>query len=48
MIAGLIVTPSNGASLKILGRALGPTLTEFGIANVLADPTLDLINPMAW
>ena len=44
MIAGLIVGPSNGASLKILARALGPTLSDFGVPGALADPTLDLVN----
>ena len=44
MIAGLIVSPSNGPSLKVLVRALGPTLGDFGVQGVLADPTLDLVN----
>jgi hypothetical protein len=44
MIAGLIVTPSNGGSLKILARALGPTLTDLGVPGALSDPTLDLVN----
>ncbi|MEY2489589.1 MAG: hypothetical protein QOC70_1531 [Verrucomicrobiota bacterium] len=44
MIAGLIVTPSNGASLKVLVRALGPTLSDFGVPGALANPTLDLVN----
>jgi len=44
MIAGLIVGPGNGGSLKILVRALGPTLTDFGVPAVLADPSLDLVN----
>jgi hypothetical protein len=44
MIAGLIAGPSNGTSLKILVRALGPTLTDFGVAGALANPTLDLVN----
>jgi hypothetical protein len=44
MIAGLIVTPSNGTSLKILVRALGPTLGDFGVPGVLLDPTLDLVD----
>lgn len=44
MIAGLIVTPSNGTNLRILARALGPTLSDFGVPNALADPTLDLVN----
>jgi len=45
MIAGLIAGPSNGTSLKILVRALGPTLSDFGVPGALANPTLDLVNP---
>jgi hypothetical protein len=44
MIAGVIVGPSNGGSINVLVRALGPTLTNFGIANVLANPMVDLVN----
>jgi hypothetical protein len=44
MIAGLIVSPSDGPSLKVLVRALGPTLGDFGVQGVLANPTLDLVN----
>ena len=44
MIAGLIAGPGNGASLKILVRALGPTLSDFGVPGALANPTLDLVN----
>jgi hypothetical protein len=44
MIAGLIAGPGNGTSLKILARALGPTLSDFGVAGALANPTLDLVN----
>jgi hypothetical protein len=44
MIAGLIAAPANGTNLKILVRALGPTLTAFGVPNALANPTLDLVN----
>ena len=44
MIAGLIVTPNNGGSLKVLVRALGPTLTDLGVPGALANPTLDLVN----
>ena len=44
MIAGLIVTPTDGASTKILVRALGPTLGDLGVPGVLANPTLDLVN----
>ena len=44
MIAGLIVTSGNGANLNILVRALGPTLSDFGVPGALANPTLDLVN----
>jgi uncharacterized delta-60 repeat protein len=44
MIAGLIVSPSNGSGTKVLVRALGPTLSDFGVAGALANPTLDLVN----
>jgi uncharacterized delta-60 repeat protein len=44
MIAGLIVSPSNGTSTKVLVRALGPTLGDFGVPAFLANPTLDLVN----
>jgi hypothetical protein len=44
MIAGLIVIPSNGPNLKVLVRALGPTLGDFGVAGFLANPTLDLVS----
>src|SRR5436190_13401333 len=44
MIAGVIVGPANGTSAKILARALGPTLTDFGVPGALADTTLDLVN----
>jgi len=41
MIAGVIVGGSGG-SQKVIVRALGPTLRNFGVANALADPTLEL------
>jgi CSLREA domain-containing protein len=44
MIAGLIVIPANGGNLKVLVRALGPTLGDFGVPGSLADPTLDLVS----
>jgi hypothetical protein len=44
MIAGLIVGPGNGASIRVLARALGPTLADLGVPGVLANPTLDLVN----
>jgi sugar lactone lactonase YvrE len=40
MIAGVIVGGSS--SQKVIVRALGPTLSNFGVANALADPTLEL------
>jgi len=41
MIGGLIMA---GGSTKVLVRAIGPSLQNFGIANTLQDPTLELIN----
>jgi len=40
MIGGFI--GDGGPSLQIIVRALGPTLTQFGISNALANPTLEL------
>jgi cyclophilin family peptidyl-prolyl cis-trans isomerase len=40
MIGGVIVTDDK----TVLVRALGPTLTQFGLANTLADPALELHN----
>jgi hypothetical protein len=42
MIAGVIVT--GDAKARVIIRALGPTLSAHGVANVLADPTLELRN----
>jgi hypothetical protein len=43
MIAGVII---NGAqSQNVLIRALGPTLSQFGVHNVLANPMLQLVEP---
>lgn len=39
MIAGMIV---QGSNQKVVIRGLGPTLTQFGVSIVLADPVLDL------
>jgi hypothetical protein len=44
MIGGVIVGPGGGASSKVVVRAIGPTLGNFGIAGALQDPTLDLVN----
>ena len=40
MIAGVIVKGPDSENVII--RGLGPTLSQFGVTNVLADPTLDL------
>ena len=39
MIGGFI---SGNGMVKVIVRALGPTLSGFGVPNVLADPTLEL------
>jgi hypothetical protein len=39
MIGGFI---SGDGIVRVIVRALGPTLTQFGVPNVLADPTLEL------
>jgi len=39
MIGGFI---SGNGLAKVIIRALGPTLSQFGVTNVLADPTLEL------
>jgi endonuclease/exonuclease/phosphatase family metal-dependent hydrolase len=44
MIGGLIVGPVGGADAKVVVRAIGPSLSNFGIDGPLEDPTLDLIN----
>ncbi len=40
MIAGIVV--GNGAPKRFLIRALGPTLTGFGVPNALADPMIEV------
>ena len=42
MIAGFIVASSTGGSSQVVVRGLGPSLGDFGIADPLADPVLDL------
>ena len=39
LIGGFVI--GNGAA-KVVLRALGPTLTQFGVANPIGDPTLEL------
>ncbi|HKR32147.1 MAG TPA: putative Ig domain-containing protein [Terriglobales bacterium] len=41
MIGGFMVNGASG-SINLVVRALGPTLTSYGVANALADPTLEL------
>ncbi len=41
LIGGFILGTNVGAA-KVVVRAIGPSLTQFGIANALADPTLEL------
>src|SRR5436189_41029 len=41
-IAGFIISGTD--SKQVVIRGLGPTLTQFGVSGVLADPTLDLHN----
>lgn len=43
MIGGLILGGGTGAN-KIVARALGPSLSQFGVANALPDPTLGIYN----
>jgi len=40
MIGGFIVTGTG--SKKVIMRAIGPELTQYGVPNALADPTLEL------
>ena len=42
MIGGIIVGPDQSPDGSILLRGIGPSLGDFGIANPLADPTLEL------
>lgn len=42
LIGGIVV--QGTVSRRFLVRALGPTLANFGVANVLADPTIELMN----
>ena len=39
MIGGFII---SSQATRVIVRAIGPSLTQFGIANALADPTLEL------
>jgi len=45
-IGGFIITGS--APKQVLVRAIGPSLTHFGVPNVLADPVLELHGPSGF
>ena len=42
MIGGFIVIPPERGNTTLLIRAIGPSLTAFGVNNALADPVLEL------
>jgi hypothetical protein len=42
LIEGFIVQGPAGSSKKVMVRAIGPSLTPFGITDALADPTLEI------
>jgi hypothetical protein len=42
MIGGFIAGPSNGTLVKVLLRALGPSLAKAGVAGALQDTILEL------
>lgn len=42
MIGGFIVGGGGGGSARVIVRALGPSLSAFGVVNPVADPTLEL------
>lgn len=44
LIEGFIVQGPAGSTKKIIVRAIGPTLAGFGIADALANPTLDIFD----
>jgi hypothetical protein len=44
MIGGFILGPSSNTSSTVVVRAIGPSLGSRGVANPLANPTLDLRN----
>ena len=42
MIGGFIIDGGGGGASTVVVRAIGPSLTDFGVANALQDPTLEL------
>ncbi len=51
IIGGFIVGGDAGNTVNVVIRALGPSLTDFGVTNPLADPTVRIVdsngNPVA-
>ena len=44
MIGGFIIGPSDLGSIRVVVRAIGPSLTAQGVPGALADPTLELFD----
>lgn len=44
MITGFIIGPVHGVRSRVLLRGIGPSLGSFGVADPLADPTLELFD----
>jgi N-acetylneuraminic acid mutarotase len=44
MIGGVIVGPEGGLDAAVVVRAIGPSLADFGVADPLLDPVLELRN----
>jgi hypothetical protein len=42
MIGGFIIGPASGGSTTVVVRAIGPSLTNFGVSGALPDPTIEL------
>jgi N-acetylneuraminic acid mutarotase len=42
MIGGFIIGPASGVSTTVAVRAIGPSLTNFGVSGALPDPTVEL------
>ena len=42
MIGGLIIGAGEGGGSRVVVRAIGPSLADAGVQDVLADPTLEL------
>jgi hypothetical protein len=42
MIGGFIIGPGSGGSTTVVVRAIGPSLSNFGVSGALPDPTVEL------